>query len=123
MEKQLKLLCEDVRKEIKNCKLQEAKKIIAESMQEYPDSAVPHNLMGILLEVSGRHPQAMKHLRAAWALDPTFIPARCNMENFGSFHYKRTYVYTEEECPNEIKKTKYQIVLDENGVGHFEVRK
>lgn len=103
MEKQLILLCEDVKQEIKHCKLQEAKKRIAEAMQEYPDSAVPHNLMGILLEISGRHPQAMKHLRAAWALDPTFIPARYNMENFGSFHYKRVYVYTEEDCLKKMK--------------------
>ena len=40
-------------------------------MAENPHGAVPHNLMGILLEKESNHVLAMKHFRAAYALDPT----------------------------------------------------
>ena len=49
-------------------------------MAENPHCAIPHNLMGILLEKEANHVLAMKHFRAAYALDPTYIPARYNME-------------------------------------------
>ena len=55
---------------------------IRKAMSADPHSAVQHNLMGILLEVKGNHILAMKHFRAAYALNPTYVPARFNMEKY-----------------------------------------
>ena len=59
-------------------------------MLQNPHSAIPHNLMGILMEKENNHVLAMKHFRAAYALDPTYIPARYNMEQYGKHDLGRT---------------------------------
>lgn len=46
----------------------------------FNNSAVPHNLLRIMLESQGHHPDAMRHFRAAWSLDPTFLPASQNID-------------------------------------------
>ena len=58
----------------------EAEDEAAQAMSAAPHAAQPHNLMGIIAESRNDHVQAMKHFRAAWALDPTYRPARINME-------------------------------------------
>ena len=51
------------KKEYETCE-----KEIADAMVTMPHSAVPHNLMGILLEKEHNHILAMKHFRAAYGL-------------------------------------------------------
>jgi Flp pilus assembly protein TadD len=63
----------------------ECEALISSLMLDHPHSALPHNLMGILLEKQGRHEEAMRHFRAAYALNPQYEPAEKNMESFGSF--------------------------------------
>lgn len=99
-----------------------AEKDIVDSMAESPHNAVPHNLMGILMEHKNDHILAMKHFRAAWALDPTFRPARFNMEKygacFGSDRYKPD-AYEDSDCPSENEKRDlYKIEYDDYGIGH-----
>lgn len=99
-----------------------AEKNIIAAMAENPHDAVPHNLMGILLEHENDHMLAMKHFRAAWALDPTFRPARFNMDKygvcFGSDRYKPD-AYEDADCPDESKKQAlYKVEYDDHGVGH-----
>ena len=48
--------------------------LLATAMFQNPHSAVPHNLMGLLLEKKRRHEDAMKHFRASNALDPAYAP-------------------------------------------------
>ncbi len=67
--------------------------LISDKMSEYPHSPVPHNLLGIMMEIRGNHVLAMKHFRAARALDPCYIPATENLENFGIYSAKREYVF------------------------------
>lgn len=81
----LQELSENVKKLMKIDKYDEGRSLIGSAMAEYPDAAEPHNLLGVIMEKQGNHVGAMKHFRAAWALDPTFIPARDNMERFGRF--------------------------------------
>ena len=64
------------KKEYETCE-----KEIADAMVTMPHSAVPHNLMGILLEKEHNHILAMKHFRAAYGLDPAYVPARYNMDS------------------------------------------
>ena len=47
---------------------------------EHPDAPEPHNLLGIWFELKGNEDKAHRHYRAACALDPTFMPARKNLE-------------------------------------------
>ena len=88
--------------EIKSCidegKYRDGERMAAQAMKNNPNSPVPHNLMGIILEKENKHVQAMKHFRAAYALDPTYIPARFNMEQYGTFFPMSNPAYSEEEC-------------------------
>lgn len=76
---------------------------ILHAMNRYPHAPEPHNLIGILLEMEGDHTKAMKHFRAALALDPTFLAARQNLESFGTFYSKGTYAYDENDCFDSIR--------------------
>ena len=99
----------------------EAEDEAAQAMAAAPHDAQPHNLMGIIAESRNDHVKAMKHFRAAWALDPTYRPARINMERYGSFSGQMTRpVYDETECapcPAESRPA-YRIEYDKHGIGH-----
>ena len=96
--------------------------LLATAMFQSPHSAVPHNLMGLLLEHRRKHEDAMKHFRAAWALDPTYIPARYNLERFGSFYPQEKYAFDETDCHEGQKKDLFKVEYDQDGIGHV-VRK
>jgi DNA-binding NtrC family response regulator len=64
-------------------------------MKRRPDAAISHaraaisadasrpeafNLLGALLEITGRKAEALRNYRAALALDPAYAPARANLE-------------------------------------------
>ncbi|MEF9839868.1 MAG: hypothetical protein RR791_02820 [Lachnospiraceae bacterium] len=91
-------VCGLARHEICNHNYEQIEGIIAFKMGEYPDSAIPHNLMGILLQKQNHHVAAMKHFRAAYALDPTYIPARYNMDLYTNFYPKGEGAYVESDC-------------------------
>ena len=67
MEDDLKNLCRVIRNYVSEHKWEECDRLIPKYMELYPDSAVPHNLRGIVMEKQGRHAEAMKHFRAAQA--------------------------------------------------------
>ena len=71
------------------------------AMSVYPDAPQPHNLLGVLLEKQGDHLLAMKHFRAAYALDPTYWPARHNLDHFGTFHSTGRCAFDESDCPTD----------------------
>ena len=99
----------------------EAEDEAAQAMTAAPHDAQPHNLMGIIAESRNDHVQAMKHFRAAWALDPTYRPARINMERYGSFSGQMPRpVYDETECAPSSAENRpaYRIEYDKHGIGH-----
>lgn len=61
--------------------------MIRRAMEEEPHSAEPHNLMGVLLEKKGEHSLAMRHFRAAYALDPSCAAARVNLEKYSQMNF------------------------------------
>ena len=75
--------------------------LLATAMFQNPHSAVPHNLMGLLLEKKRRHEDAMKHFRAANALDPAYAPSRWNLEGFAEFYKTRADAYYMSDCDFE----------------------
>ena len=99
----------------------EAEDEAAQAMTAAPHDAQPHNLMGIIAESRNDHVQAMKHFRAAWALDPTYRPARINMERYGSFSGQMPRpVYDETECAPDPAESRpaYRIEYDAKGIDH-----
>ena len=94
----LNQLCEEVRSLIHDYHIEESREKICEAMKDCPDAAEPHNLFGILMEKQGCHISAMKHFRAAWSLDPTFLPARKNIDNYGGFSRPGEAAYTMDDC-------------------------
>jgi Flp pilus assembly protein TadD len=80
---QLDELCETIQQLIKEKKYETGVEKVTQAIGEYPHAPHPHNLMGILLEISGDKGGAMKHYRAAIALEPSYHPARANLYRNG----------------------------------------
>lgn len=96
---------------------------IAAAMRDYPHAAQPHNLMGVLMEAEDDHAGAMRHFRAAWALDPTYRPARYNMERTGTFYSAGACAIDESDCPAPQDRPRYKVEYDAQGIGHVVRRK
>lgn len=118
---------EQIRALVKKCAYDEAEREICAAMATRPHDAEPHNLMGILMEYRGDHIAAMKHFRAAWALDPAYRPAKYNMDKYADFADRgRREAYNDSDLlqererePREKKKdVRYKIVFDMAGLGH-----
>lgn len=116
--KEMTSLCWKVKEFVEQNEYQACEDLIKGAMAEHPHAPEPHNLLGLLLEAQDDHLTAMKHFRAAYALDPTYLPSRYNLERFGSFHPKGKWAYDESGCPQEKKDDQYKIEYDAHGVGH-----
>ncbi|MDO4272733.1 MAG: hypothetical protein Q4D16_03615 [Eubacteriales bacterium] len=82
-------------------KYEDCRKLLCQLMARFPDNAEPQNLYGLLMEAQRDHVTAMKHFRAAWALDPAYVPARVNLEYFGTFDAQGARAFNEDDCPPE----------------------
>lgn len=95
---------------------------IAKAMRDHPHSPIPHNLMGILFVSQQKQLTALKHFRAAAALDPTYLPARCNLELCASMNAQGSFAYSISDC-REVSSNPWTILYDEKGIGHVVRRK
>lgn len=111
------VLCNTARTLIREQKYRECKEQISSAMRKYPHLPQPHNLMGIVLEKEGCHVNAMKHFRAAYALDPTYLPTRHNLKNYGTFFQKGKCAYDESDCEMNTTEIEYTVEYDEHGIG------
>lgn len=93
--------------------------LLRKMIGKYPHAPEPHNLFGILLEKEGNHLVAMKHFRAAWALDPTYLPARFNLAQYTSFFATGAVAFNEGDCPELVEDCPGHVAYDENGIGHI----
>lgn len=91
-------LIERVKSYIDDREFVEAYAEVANGMRLYPNLAVPHNLMGLIMEYTGNKMGAMKHYRAAFALDPSYTPARYNMERCGNLSPNYNFAFCERDC-------------------------
>lgn len=114
---QLQALCDGVRKYVGTRNYEKCVTMISEAMGKFPNAPEPHNLLGIVMEKEGDHAGTMKHFRAAYALDPTYIPARQNLELYGTFYSCGKCAFDESDCPEE-SPSPYDIEYDEKGIGH-----
>ena len=92
-------LSEKVRAHLKEGRFNECETLIYNAMYKYPHAAAPHNLLGIYLEKTGDHIEAMRHFRAACDLEPTYRPAEQNLIMFGTFcPGKKICAFTLKDC-------------------------
>lgn len=116
---EMAILCGTVRQLVEQGSYEECESMLRDAMGKYPHAPEPHNLLGLLLEMQGDHLTAMKHFRAAYALDPAYIPSRHNLDRFGSFSPDGEWAYDESDCLREAKRDVYKIEYDARGVGHM----
>lgn len=86
-------LCIRIKELVDQDEYEKSESLIKEAMGKYPHAPQPHNLIGLVQEAQGNHLIAMKHFRAAYALDPTYLPAQRNLEHFGTFCYEGKWAY------------------------------
>lgn len=115
---ELATLCGIVRKLVEQKDFGQGELLIKKAIGEYIHAPEPHNLLGLLLEAQSDHLTAMKHFRVAWALDPTYLPARQNLDCFGNFYSNGKWAFDESDCPQEKKDNKYVVEYDAHGIGH-----
>lgn len=101
---ELDLLCATVKELVAERKYDACIASICRAMGRYPHAPQPHNLLGIILEKTGDHPGAMKHFRAAWALDPTYLPASHNLNTYGTFFSSGGCAFDEGDLPAHTQK-------------------
>lgn len=104
MEDDFRSTIEQVRELIADRKYKECEALICNLMFEHPHGAIPHNLMGLLLESENCHVEAMKHFRAAYALDPTYRPSSWNLACFGGFAMLHPCAYFSSDCDAPLEK-------------------
>ena len=114
----LDTLCSRVRESVNQGQLDLCYQWVREAMADYPDAPQPHNLMGILLEMQGNHPSAMRHFRAAWALDPTYGPAEQNMKNYATFYSSGRCAYDESDYTQDEEQG-CSVEYDAHGIGRI----
>lgn len=98
MEEELTGLIAQAKTMIETDAFGECEALLSAAMFQNPHSAVPHNLMGLLLEKEQRHEDAMKHFRAAYALDPAYAPSRWNLEGFAESYHTRNEAFFTNDC-------------------------
>lgn len=102
-ERELRTLCSDIKQCCYKHEFIKGEQMAALAMEKYPDAAQPHNLYGAILEMTGQHVSAMKHFRAALALDPTYEPANYNLEQYGTMTLEEKHCAFDEEDMGEKK--------------------
>lgn len=104
--KELNELCKTVKQLSVTRDYDKCIEMICELMCVYPDAPHLHNLLGLMHEFKGNHVTAMNHFRAAWALDATYLPARLNLETYGTFLSRGACAFDESDVKKYAKTRK-----------------
>jgi len=78
-------LIDDARVELRAHRLGPAEAIAREALSVRPERAAAYNILALVRELQGRHPEAMDFLRAGIALEPTYGPAQRNLVRLGTY--------------------------------------
>lgn len=115
---ELDKLCELIRTLVSEGNYSECVNPICQAMVQFPHAPHPHNLLGIVLERQGDHVSAMKHFRAAWALDPTYSPANQNLEIYGTFYSVGKVAFDESDV-SPVRQGGVAIAYEKKDAGNF----
>lgn len=116
--RELTKVANEVRTLVEDRAYEECDRLLRGVVGKYPHAPEPHNLFGILFEKEGNHLGAMKHFRAAWALDPTYLPARFNLAQYTSFYATEVVAFNEGDCPELVEDCPGHVEYNEHGIGH-----
>ena len=116
-------LCETVRSLVNKRDYDTCFGHICQAMAEYPDAPQPHNLLGIILELTGNHVSAMKHFRASLDLDPTYAPPSRNLTKYGTFYSNGSIAFDVCDCQQQQRPRTGALQVDSYGIAHFVRRK
>lgn len=119
---ELTKLCDKVRAYVYDGEYESCMEIILDAMQKYPHAPEPHNLIGIILEKTGDHTNAMKHFRAAIALDPGYQAATQNLYNYGTFYSKGKIAFDESDVIEE-RERQAEVYYNDYGFGRVYYKK
>ena len=114
---EMKQLCSSVKALIMDKEYESAEDLICRSMARYPHSPQPHNLLAIVLEQTGNHCIAMRHFQAALALDPDFLPAKYNLQIYGTFFTRGNFAFDESDIVLGTSGN-IEIVFDSRNIAH-----
>ncbi|MBS3991101.1 MAG: hypothetical protein KGZ51_03445 [Erysipelothrix sp.] len=79
----------EISKQLISKDLQTTYEKIIHLITAFPNEPWGHNLLGCWFEIQGDVIHAMKHYRAAYALDPSYDPSRMNIIEF-QLHSRHT---------------------------------
>lgn len=116
-DEKLTRFCQDAKQLILAGDYEKCREMVSTIMGEYPDAPHPHNILGVLLEKTGHHADAMRHFRAALALDSTYRPASQNLETYGTFYSSGASAFDEEDCI-PVHKDCCSVIFDAQNIGH-----
>ena len=109
-ERELIALCTVVKAYARMGEYEKCEALICNAMRQFPSAPEPHNLFGALLEIKGDHVEAMKHFRAALALDPTYLPARENLGRCGTFFAQGKCAFDVSDCERGSSNDSLRII-------------
>lgn len=115
----LSALCDTARELMAKGAYQACEQCITAAMGAHPHAPQPHNLIGLLLEKMNDRHAAMKHFRAACALDPAYVPARRNIERFASLYSQGVYAFDEADCFQEYAGGPIMADHEKQDAGHI----
>ena len=110
-------LCSSARTFILGGDYESGMDLVCKSMACYPHSPQPHNLLAIILEKTGNHLAAMKHFRAALALDPDYLPAKYNLRTYATFFTRGNCAFDESDITVGTSGD-VEIVYDSRNIAH-----
>ena len=110
-------LCNSARTYIMAGNYESGMELICQFMEQYPHAPQPHNLLGIVMEKTGKHHAAMKHFKAALALDPEYLPAKYNLRTYGTFFSRGCCAFDESDITIG-ESGNIEVVYDSRNIGH-----
>lgn len=110
-------LCSSVKAFVMDGDYESGINMIYKSMSCFPHSPQPHNLLAIILDKKGKHHEAKKHFHAALALDPDYLPAKYNINVYGSCLSQEDYAFDESDVTLG-ESGNIEIVYDSRNIGH-----
>lgn len=112
--KELQGLCLSTKNLLLEHQYEQAELQILKAMSEFPDSPIPQNLYGVLLGKLGHQALALRHFRAAIALDPAYAPANANLD-----HVDESFIPERFDCGEDdglAKNNDYELKVNDRGI-------
>lgn len=85
------------REEIHAHQMEPGEALARQALSLEPERAAAYNILAVIRELQGRHDEAMDLLRAGLAVEPTYEPAKRNLERLGSFPQRGAVLFGDEE--------------------------